>query len=192
MSEITKNLGGFLFNGADLTLATAPFKNNIGVLYGFNADGTGYTSFKPSSNFNSLTTLKQDGSYIMSAVALGFELPGATVTAAGNDIPASNQRVNRITPYSVTNDPDFDPTTTIGRVGVNMSAYSAIQEDAFLVYNDQNGFIGLAHNGSSDTVDLGEIPSGTTVMLTLYNKYGQTCTASFVVPPVQYVDPSAA
>ena len=79
MSTISKNLQGFLFNGATVALASAAFKTNINVLYGFNAAGTGYTSFRPTSTFNSLTQLEQDKSYILDAATLGFELPGATL-----------------------------------------------------------------------------------------------------------------
>ncbi|WP_223653182.1 hypothetical protein [Hymenobacter psoromatis] len=82
MSTISKQLSGFIFNGAALALASAPWKGNVRAVYGFNADGSGYQVFKPASQFNSLSELKQDGVYILDAAKLGFDLPGAALTAA--------------------------------------------------------------------------------------------------------------
>ncbi|QKG55200.1 hypothetical protein GKZ68_00225 [Hymenobacter sp. BRD128] len=82
MSTINKSLMGFIFNGAALALASAPWKNNVRAIYGFNAAGSGYQVFKPASAFNSLTQLSQDGVYIVEAATPGFELPGATVQAS--------------------------------------------------------------------------------------------------------------
>lgn len=81
MSTINKTLSGFIFNGAALTLASASFKSNLNSISGFNAAGTGYTSYRPGNTFNSLTELKQDGSYIVDAKTTGFDIPGATLTA---------------------------------------------------------------------------------------------------------------
>ena len=88
MSTISKSLLGFLFNGATVALAAAPWKNNVRALYGFNAAGNGYRVFKPGNRFNSLTELVQDGSYILDAVTPGFELPGATLVVAPGGPPA--------------------------------------------------------------------------------------------------------
>lgn len=77
MATITKALTGIMFNAASLVLAGAPWKNNVRAIYGFNAAGNGYTLFKPTSNFNSLTQLVQDGVYIVDAATPGFELPDA-------------------------------------------------------------------------------------------------------------------
>lgn len=82
MSQINKNLSGFLYNGADLELATALFKSQIGIIYGFNPAGTAYTSYKPTSQFNSLSMLRRDGFYILSTPTPGFELPGAALVAS--------------------------------------------------------------------------------------------------------------
>jgi hypothetical protein len=82
MSIISKSLSGIIFNGVALTLASAPWKNNVRAIYGFNGLGNGYTVFKPTSNFNSLTQLSQDGVYIVDAATPGFELPGALLRAA--------------------------------------------------------------------------------------------------------------
>ena len=79
MSTISKSLLGFLFDGATVALAAAPWKNNVRALYGFSASGNGYQVFKPGNRFNSLTELVQDGSYILDAVTPSFELPGATL-----------------------------------------------------------------------------------------------------------------
>lgn len=81
MSTISKSLSGFIFNGASLTLASAPFKGNLNTVYGFNSAGNGYTSFKPGNAFNSLTQLSQNGVYIVDAKSTGFDIPGAMVTA---------------------------------------------------------------------------------------------------------------
>lgn len=81
MSTITKKLGAILYGGPALPLAAAPFRSNLNAVYGFNASGTGYTLFKPTSSFNSLTQLVPDGGYIVDAATPGFELPGAVLTA---------------------------------------------------------------------------------------------------------------
>jgi hypothetical protein len=88
MSTISKPLTGILFNEAALALASAPFKSNLNAVYGFNAAGTAYTLFKPSSNFNSLQQLAPDGSYIVDAATPGFDLPGAVLTATSAGTPA--------------------------------------------------------------------------------------------------------
>ncbi|NVO32412.1 hypothetical protein [Hymenobacter lapidiphilus] len=92
MSQIDKKLSGFLYDGADLELATAPFKSRIGIVYGFNPAGTAYTSYKPTSQFNSLSVLKQDASYILSTPTPGFELPGAMVVAAAVPAPVDHSQ----------------------------------------------------------------------------------------------------
>ncbi|AMJ67407.1 hypothetical protein [Hymenobacter sp. PAMC 26628] len=76
MSTISKNLSGFIFNGAALVLASAPWKGNVRAIYGFNAAGDGYQVFKPASQFNSLAQLVPDGVYTVDAATTGFELPG--------------------------------------------------------------------------------------------------------------------
>jgi hypothetical protein len=81
MSIINKGLMGFLFSGSPLALASASFKANLNSISGFNAAGTGYTSFRPGNTFNSLTELKQDGSYIVDAKTTGFDIPGAVLTS---------------------------------------------------------------------------------------------------------------
>lgn len=86
MSTISKSLTGFIFNGAPLALASASFKSNLNSISGFNAAGTGYTSYRPSNTFNSLTELKQDGSYIVDAKTTGFDIPGAMLTATSTTL----------------------------------------------------------------------------------------------------------
>lgn len=81
MSTISKILSGFMYNGSALALGTAPFKSNLNAISGFNAAGTGYTSYRPSNAFNSLTQLTQDGVYIVDAKTTGFDIPGAVLTA---------------------------------------------------------------------------------------------------------------
>jgi hypothetical protein len=81
MSTINKKLVGFLYNGDAQTLASASWKTNANAVYSINSAGTGYQVFKPGNTFNSLTQLVPDGVYILDAAKLGFELPGATLTA---------------------------------------------------------------------------------------------------------------
>jgi hypothetical protein len=81
MSTISKKLVGFLYSGDAQTLAAANWKTNANAVYGVNSAGTGYQVFKPGNTFNSLTQLMPDGVYILDAAKLGFELPGAMLTA---------------------------------------------------------------------------------------------------------------
>jgi hypothetical protein len=103
MSTISKKLSGFMFNGSALALGTAAFKSRLNSVIGVNAAGSGYISYNPLNAFNSLTQLAQDGVYIVDAKTLGFDIPGATLTAG---IPAPTAG-----PLS------FDPTTQFTRVG---------------------------------------------------------------------------
>ncbi len=80
MATISKALSGILFNAASLTLATAPWKNNVRAIYGFNPAGNGYQLFKPGSLFNSLTELVRNGVYIVDAGTLGFDIADALIT----------------------------------------------------------------------------------------------------------------
>jgi archaellum component FlaF (FlaF/FlaG flagellin family) len=100
MSTISKKLLGFIYNGANTTLASASFKNDVNIIYGFNPGGTGYTSFKPTSNFNSLTQLVQDGVYIVDAKNTGFDIPGATLTVTSTSAPSSPLKLVYLTPAS--------------------------------------------------------------------------------------------
>jgi hypothetical protein len=81
MSTISKKLVGFLYSGDAQALASASWKTNANAVYSINSAGTGYQVFKPGNTFNSLTQLVPDGVYILDAAKLGFELPGATLTA---------------------------------------------------------------------------------------------------------------
>ncbi len=87
MSTISKQLSGFIFGGAALALASAPWKDRVRAVYGFNVGGNGYQVFKPASAFNSLTQLVPDGVYILDAATPGFELPGAVLTGTAPDVP---------------------------------------------------------------------------------------------------------
>lgn len=89
MSTISKKLVGFLYSGAAQTLASAAWKGNVNAMYGFNSGGTGYQVFKPGNTFNSLTQLVPDGMYILDANKLGFDLPGAVLTASTATVPAA-------------------------------------------------------------------------------------------------------
>ncbi len=89
MSTISKKLVAFLYSGAAQTLASAVWKGNVNAVYGFNSGGTGYQVFKPGNTFNSLTQLVPDGMYILDANKLGFDLPGAVLTASAATGPAA-------------------------------------------------------------------------------------------------------
>lgn len=96
MSTISKNLSGFIFNGAALALTSAPWKDNVRAIYGFTGAGNGYQVFKPANQFNSLTQLVPDGVYIVEAATLGFELPGAVLTAASPVVAPAYFAVNKL------------------------------------------------------------------------------------------------
>lgn len=89
MSTISKKLVGFLYSGVAQALASASWKGNVNAVYGFNSGGTGYQVFKPGNAFNSLTQLVPDGMYILDAAKLGFDLPGAILTASTAAGPAA-------------------------------------------------------------------------------------------------------
>ena len=89
MSTISKKLVDFLYSGAAQTLAAAAWKGNVNAVYGFNSGGTGYQVFKPGNTFNSLTQLVPDGVYILDVNKLGFDLPGAILTASTAAGPAA-------------------------------------------------------------------------------------------------------
>jgi hypothetical protein len=134
MSTISKSLTGILFNGAALALASAPWKNNVRAIYGFNAAGNGYQVFKPTSGFNSLTHLSQDGVYIVDAATPGFELPGATLTAS--PAPAAVAATLTISDVSFVSLPDQPYLELKCRVTSSNSADTTA--DVFAAYPTRN------------------------------------------------------
>lgn len=56
---------------------------------GITRDGTACQVFKPGNTFNSLTQLVPNGTYILDADKLGFDLPGAALTASTVTGPAA-------------------------------------------------------------------------------------------------------
>ena len=93
MSTITKNLQIFFYNGADLTLATAPWKNKVNKLFRLTDAGNAWQSFVPSSGFNAVTKLVAGSFYFCDANTLPFDIDGAALTMAqapANTLPVAN------------------------------------------------------------------------------------------------------
>ncbi|TDN39263.1 hypothetical protein E4631_15675 [Hymenobacter sp. UV11] len=171
MSSIDKKLLGFIFNASALNLATAPFKNNLNIVYGFNAGGTGYTSFKPSSNFNSLTQLVQDGVYIVDAATPGFELPGAMQTLAGLGSSAAS-------PLTVDNFSAVGRTYQNGQKVIEIDFGVASTDPAdfavvMAVWNETTGFL-------QGVADMGGVNSSATTGISV-GSLGSTLTDTYRV-----------
>ncbi|MFD1469399.1 hypothetical protein ACFQ48_14300 [Hymenobacter caeli] len=179
MSTISKPLSGFIFNGAALALASAPWKNNVRALYGFNTAGTSYQVFKPTSQFNSLTQLAQDGVYIVDAATPGFELPGATLTAAGSaDMGGAGLGAG---PLSFAT---FDVTNNGGNVQLHVNVASTDAGDhAVLVTTDAypTGAFKLDLN-TEIGIGLGSLPAGASYSVAVVNRLGNLLTRTFTVP----------
>ncbi|MBD2716742.1 hypothetical protein KBK19_16980 [Microvirga sp. STR05] len=191
MSTISKQLSGILFNGAALALASAPWKNNVRAIYGFNGAGNGYTLFKPTSNFNSLTQLQQDGAYIVDAATLGFELPGATMVAGAGASTGSRATLS-VTRAVITN-VTSNPGSTIGYVRAELTVHSTDRDDmAFLVYYSPTVSPGIVYSNQESTIQLGFFEAGSEGTFTIYNRQGVAIEHQFVVPAAEYRDPNAA
>jgi hypothetical protein len=163
MSTITKKLSGVLFSGVALKLASAAFKNNLTIVYGFNAGGTGYTSFKPASNFNSLTELVPDGVYIVDAATPGFELPGAVLTLAGLGSSAASA-------LTVNNFSAVGKTYPNGQQAIELDFDAASTDPAdfavvLVVWNETTEFLqgmldmGGVNTGSTGAISVGQLGS---------------------------------
>lgn len=184
MSTISKKLVGFLFSGPALALASAPFRGNVNALYGFNAAGTGYTSFNPANAFNSLAQLVPDGSYILDAKTTGFDLPGATFTAA------AGLRAGPLTVDQVSLNRDDD-----GGYLVSLRVRSSDADDRagylveVLAHNEQGELYQVkaeavdasyVYNGGS--IVLSGIPAADTGSVRVTNRLGYSVVQEFQVP----------
>lgn len=96
MGTINKNLQMFFYNGADLTLAAAPWKSKVNKVFRITDAGTGWQSFVPTSNFNAVTKLLAGSFYFCDANTLPFDIDGAVVllqqapATPANVLPAVN------------------------------------------------------------------------------------------------------
>ena len=183
MATISKALSSILFNAASLTLATAPWKNNVRAIYGFNPAGNGYQLFKPGSNFNSLTELVKDGVYIVDAGTLGFDIADALIT-----VPAAVPAGLGAGPLRVAN-AQF-------RRGLGLSFEAQVNAGAtdyrplvMGLYDQAGGLVGLpiqpAAAGGSFNFSSGTwagAASGTVYVLRAADLLGHTIQANVTIP----------
>jgi hypothetical protein len=175
MSIISKQLSGFIFNGATLALASAPWKGNVQAVYGFNAGGNGYQVFKPANQFNSLTELKQDGVYILDATTTGFELPGATLTAT---IPA----VSPLTLYGLRVE-YVDPNQLYVEINTDLSSSDAADINAVMVLaqgDDIVEVLPMSSPGAASTMGTSRpLPHNTTYRAIVVTNMGHVLVKEF-------------
>jgi hypothetical protein len=178
MSTITKSLSGFIFNGSALALASASFKGNLNSISGFNAAGTGYTSYRPTNAFNSLTQLQQDGVYIVDAKTTGFDIPGATLTAI---IAAPSGGGAGPGPLSLTLSPFRDGG---GNLAVNVGPSSTESEDTYVLISFDKGYnnVNVTACNDTETIAVGTVPVGDVVTAKLVNRNGNILTQQFTAP----------
>jgi hypothetical protein len=173
MSTINKKLVGFIYSGAAQTLASAAWKGNVNAVYGFNSGGTGYQIFKPGNTFNSLTQLVADGVYILDADKLGFDLPGATLTASTATGPAAAALT--LTSFIHGFSSSFDNIT------MQVASPVATDSEYLLVFDSPGSYsYKLALN---DTISLSvpNVASGQVVTLTAVAPSGARLTHTFTV-----------
>lgn len=177
MTVITKNLVGFLFNGATQALASASWKTKVNAVYGFNAAGNGYQVFKPTSQFNSLTELVQNGSYILDAAVTGFNLPGAVLTAGVAPGPGPMSLTGfRLSNHADGLFPEFLVTTT-DSTARNFISRIATTNGFVTDTEDVSGF-GI---WDGDDSIAGKLSPGS-YSITFHDGLGNVLTHNFVVP----------
>lgn len=173
MSTISNQLTGFIFNGAALALASAPWKDKVRAIYGFTASGRGYQVFKPTNGYNSLTQLSQDGVYIVDAATPGFELPGAVLTAGPPATSLGPGPLSIGDCYTAAHyNPQLNETITAIHFDVRTTNYDS--KAVLATVDDERGvraYVGVANAG----VDVNAMPfdEGT---LTVGQPYTLTCT----------------
>lgn len=173
MSTISKKLLGFLYSGAAQTLASAAWKGNVNAVYGFNSGGTGYQVFKPGNTFNSLTQLVPDGVYILDANKLGFDLPGAVLTASIAAGPAAGALT--LTSFLHSFSSDYDNIT------LQVGSPVATDTEYLLVFDSLGAYsYKLAMN---DTISLSvpNVAIGQVVTMTAVAPSGARLTHTFTV-----------
>jgi hypothetical protein len=173
MSTISKKLVGFLYSGAAQVLASASWKANANAVYGFNSDGTGYQVFKPGNTFNSLTQLVPDGMYILDANKLGFDLPGATLTAstAGGTAAGALTLDSFIHSFSS----GYDNIT------LQVSSPEATDKEYMLVFDSPGAYSYKLALGDSVSLSVPNVTSGQVVTLTAVAPSGARLTHRFTV-----------
>ncbi len=172
MSTISKQLSGFIFNGATLALASAPWKNNVRAVYGFNAGGDGYQVFKPANQFNSLTELKQDGVYIVDVATTGFELPGATLTAVTTTASAG---ALTLTSFTHSFSSGFDNIT------LSVSSPGETDNEYLLVFDSPGSYSYKLALNDTITLSVPDVTVGQVITLTAVAPSGARLTHTFTV-----------
>jgi hypothetical protein len=175
MSTISKQLSGFIFNGATLALSSAPWKSNVRAVYGFNTGGNGYQVFKPANQFNSLTELKQDGVYIVDASTTGFELPGATLTAVTNTTAAGALTLD-----------SFNHSFSGGYDNITLHVSSPVATDSeyLLVFDSAGAYSYKLAMGDTISLSVPNVAVGQVVKMTAVAPSGARLTHTFTVGEV--------
>ncbi len=172
MSTISKNLSGFIFNGAALAMASAPWKGNVRAIYGFNSAGNGYQVFKPANQFNSLTQLVPDGVYIVDAATTGFELPGAMLTA---NTPAVAAAVLSLDSFTHNFSGGYDNIT------LHVSSPDATDKEYLLVFNSPGAYSYKLTVGDTISLSVPSVSAGQVVTLTAVAPSGARVVHQFTV-----------
>lgn len=169
-----------MYNGSVLALASVAFKANLNSISGFNAAGTGYTSYRPTSTFNSLTQLAQDGVYIVDAKTTGFDIPGAVLTAVPAIVggPVVGPGPMTFQSFSVFRLPNTE-------ISVDFEIWlSDRDEDPGIVYYDKDvsGLSCTLGVGNAGNIVLPPFQAGTPLSLTFVNRDGYKLVKQFVAP----------
>ncbi|MFD1469873.1 hypothetical protein ACFQ48_16715 [Hymenobacter caeli] len=173
MSTISKKLVGFLYSGAAQTLASAAWKGNANAVYGFNNDGTGYQVFKPGNIFNSLTQLVPDGMYILDAAKLGFELPGAVLTASAGAGPATEALT--LTTFLHSFSGGYDNIT------IQVSSPVATDSEYLLVFDSPGAYSYKLALNNAISLSVPSVAAGQIVTLSAVAPSGARLTHTFTV-----------
>ncbi|WP_151087441.1 hypothetical protein [Hymenobacter baengnokdamensis] len=173
MSTISKQLTGFLFSGAAQVLASASWKTNANAVYGINSAGTGYQVFKPSNTFNSLTQLVPDGMYILDADKLGFDLPGATLTASTATVPAAGALTLDSFLHSFSN--GYDNLT------LQVSSPEATDKEFLLVFDSPGAYSYKLALNDTISMSVPNVAVGQVITLTAVAPSGARLTHTFTV-----------
>jgi hypothetical protein len=173
MSTISKKLVGFLYSGAAQTLASASWKANANAVYGINSEGTGYQVFKPGNTFNSLTQLVANGVYIMDAAKLGFELPGANLTASSAGGTAAGTLTLDSFIHSLSSGYD--------NISLQVSSLDATDKEYLLVFDSPGAYSYNLALGDSISLSVPNLSSGQVVTMTAVAPSGARLTHTFTV-----------
>ncbi|MDJ0364867.1 hypothetical protein QMK33_06855 [Hymenobacter sp. H14-R3] len=173
MSTISKKLVGFLYGGAAQTLTSAAWKGNVNAVYGFNSGGTGYQVFKPGNTFNSLTQLVPDGMYILDADKLGFDLPGAVLTASTATGPAAGALALNSFIHSFSGGYD--------NITIQVSSPVATDTEYLLVFDSPGAYSYKLALNDSISLSVPNVAAGQVVTLSAVAPSGARLTHTFTV-----------